>query len=356
MRLVLGPPPPATRVYAALGDQERYFETDGELLRPAYGAEPPAPFPQSAPWPRFAVMGGSSVHGGTPGAGLDREFPGRAARMLGVEGLNLGSPGLDSHDLARMVAELDGVELDALVLYTGHNDFGNTHFEGRYGTVSSALVARGRSLLGRLQLYAQLTRLVLGPSGELRRSRGGMAPQAGSMLPLNPARVELALAGLVANLERILWLAEAQGWPVVLMVPVSQLTLPPDRQGCDRPGCPADLLREADQVADTDPERAQHLLQLARDADPMGIRAPTAAESAIRALGDRPGVTLVDCFVALPRDRRFPVPARELFIDPVHLSLRGHSQVGALLALALEPILSRTATLPADAEALRGGG
>jgi hypothetical protein len=40
-------------------------------------------------------------------------------------------------------------------------------------------------------------------------------------------------------------------------------------------------------------------------------------------------------------------------MDPVHLSRRGHTQVAALVALALEPIFGVTATLPADAKRLR---
>ena len=354
LRVALGPPPPAVRVHAALGEHDRYFKVNDGLVKAIYGDQGRETFPLKSDSPRFAVLGGSTVHGGTHGIDFPQEFPHRAGRMLGVRAINLGSPGLDSHDLVRIMAELSQLDTSAWVVYTGHNDFGNAHFEGRYGTVSSALVARTQSLLGRLQLYTQVSRAVQPMTGASRRRRNGMEPAANEVRPLTPARFQMALDGLRSNLDRLAWMSEQQGVPMVLVVPVGRITQPAGRNPCDRPGCPAELIQQAQELAPTDPDEALRLLQKARDTDPIGLRAPTAAQDAVRDVAHaHDHITLVDTFADLPRDPHFPTPDRQLFMDPVHLSRRGHTQVAALVALALEPILGVTATLPADAQRLR---
>lgn len=356
LRGALGPPEAAIRVHAALGEHEQYLVENAGWVATTYGDSSRDAFRPTQTGPRFAVLGGSTVHGGTANAGFDQEFPHRAARMLGVTALNLGSPGLDSHDLVRILDELDGVGLDALVVYTGHNDFGNAHFEGRYGTARSKLGAYVHAGFSRLQLFAQLSRLVRPITGAARRARVGMDPAAGEVHPLGPARQRMVLSGLEANLDRLAWTAGRRGLPTVFVVPVGRLSQTSGRMPCDRPDCPEMLVRRAREIAESDPEEAVRLLQRARDTDPIGLRAPTPAQDLVRQLGDRyDHVTVVDAFARLPRDARFDVPDAKLFVDPVHLSRRGHTQVGALVALALEPVFGVRADLPADAQGLRSG-
>lgn len=357
LRLTVGPPPPAVPVFAALSEHERYLAADGDFLTPVYSLPAMPAFPRAATGRRFAVLGGSSVHGGTVTLSYDREFPHRAGRMVGAEVLNLGSPGLDSHDHIRILEELSSVELDALVVYAGHNDFGNAHFESRYGTVSSAVVARARSVLGRLQIYTQLARLVTPVSGARRRTRERMLPGGGEMHLLDESRREMALAGFRANLERIAWTTKQRGLPLVLVTPVSKLTAPSVDAPCDDPQtCPQAQIDRAKALADTEPRRAVAILERVRDSDPMALQAPTAAVEAVRAVAARwPHATLVDAEAGLPRDRSFDVPSGRLFIDAVHLSPQGHNQMASLLAIGLEPVLGVRASLPADGERLRDG-
>lgn len=357
LRFLVGPPLPAVPVFAALSEHERYLLADGDVFTPSYSLPAMPAFSRTKAGLRFAVLGGSSVHGGTVTLAYDREFPHRAGRMLGAEVLNLGSPGLDSHDHVRILEELAPVELDALVVYAGHNDFGNAHFESRYGTLSSALVAHTRSALGRLQVYTQLARLVTPATGARRRTREQMLPGGGEVTPLNESRREMALAGFRANLDRMAWTTKQRGLPMVLMTPVSKLTAPSVEAPCDDPQtCPQAQIDRARALAPTDPAGAAALLERVRDSDPMALQAPTAAVEAVRHVANGwSHVALVDAEAGLPRDRTFEVPSGRLFIDAVHLSPQGHNQMASLLAIGLEDVLGVNATLPADGERLRAG-
>ena len=193
LRGLLGPPPPPVRVYRALGEHERYFQisADGATVSALYDAEAGIPdFPVDAGGQRVVVMGGSSVHGGSPGVEDAWEFPGRLEVLTGAETLNLGQPGLDSFDLVRMLDELlaAAVRIDVLVVYAGHNDFGNTLFENRYGTLRAGLSARALSVLGRLQLFSQLSRLLQPISGSTRRAQDDPQRSDEGARPLNAAR------------------------------------------------------------------------------------------------------------------------------------------------------------------------
>ncbi len=350
LRIGLGPPPAAIRVFAALGERDHFLTVDDSTVSLAYGWGERSAVPRTTDAPRVMVLGGSSVHGGTPGLMLPREFPGQAAAQLGIDVLNLGQPGFDSHDLVRIVDELSPVDVSALVVYTGHNDFGNTHFEGRYGTLSSALVARLHGVLSRLQLFAQVSRIVRPMTGSNRRSRSGMAPQPGEVRHLNDARRTLTLQGLSANLERIVYLAGKRGVAVVLVTPVSRLAVPEQVPCPPEIVCPSDDAETVAELAARDPAAAVDLLRSLRDTDPMGLQAPTAAQQLVRDIAGRYAhVALLDAEALLPRDEFLPMPNPALFIDPVHFSPDGHAEMGTLLAQTLSAMLD----IPLRPEPLR---
>jgi len=332
MRAVLGPPPAAIAVYSALGAHESYLDiTDGQATLRVGRGDVPA-FSARSDAPRVAVLGGSSVHGGSPNVHHTREFSGRLATALDVEVVNLGSPGLDSHDVVRLTRELSAVDLSAVVVYTGHNDFGNAFFEQRYGSVSAGLFARVHGALSHLQLFAQLSRVLRPTTGTDRRARPGMAPQQHEVQTLDAHARRLAVEGLAANLEQVAWMTHERDVPVVMVVPVCKLTSWPGGQDCAPGTCPADRFAEAEALAPDDPAGAVAILRQLRDTDPVPLRAPTVAQDAVRDVASRwDHITLVDPSVALDRDPVFDVPHRRLFIDPVHFSPDGHRAMAELL-------------------------
>ena len=134
-RLVLGPPPPPVLVATGLGPNEAYLAQEGDTLRAQYQmVRPVDPFTREKPQPRVVFVGGSAVHLGHYENRV--EWPAQTGALLGIEAVNLGAPAMDSFDLVRVVQELEDVEHDALVVYTGHNDFGNAYFQERFGGLS----------------------------------------------------------------------------------------------------------------------------------------------------------------------------------------------------------------------------
>lgn len=336
-RSMWGPAPAAIPVYDAIAERSAYLSIAEGEVDPVFGKGELPSFPVDADATRLAVLGGSSVHGGSPRVSLEEEFPARLGRLLDVDVLNLGSPGLDSHDLVRLLVELEPVDLDLLVVYSGHNDFGNTFFEERYGDVGSALFAHLHGVLSRLQLYSRLSLWMRPLTGSKRRSSGAEKAPHPNVPSMTDERRALALSGLAANLERIAWLTGQRGLELVLVVPVSRLPALPAPSECAPGQCPRDHLQRARRIVSDDPAAAVALLQDVRDHDPLSIRAPTAAQQVVRQLAaTHAHVSLVDPFVGLPSDHIFPVPDRRLFIDPVHLSHSGHREMSELIARELK--------------------
>jgi lysophospholipase L1-like esterase len=332
LRLVLGPPRPAVEVHVLGRAPERYFTLEEGSLRPGY--LPPherLELPLVSEAPRFAVLGGSSVHEGRHGVGREREFTQHAADLLGVQGLNLGAPGLDSFDLVRMLHELLPSSLDALVVYAGHNDLGNVAMGRRRGGLARALELRGQAGLERLQLYWLLARALC--------KLGNEPPRQGRPEPLSDSDRAMALRHFEANVEHMLWQAEGADLPVVLVVPVSRLTEPPEVQPCDEPACPASTWRRGMALRERDPAQASALLRRARDLDRLAIRAPSALQERLRQLAVRDGVSLLDAPAVLPWEPGLEVPAGALFSDHLHLSAEGHRALGERLAETLAPLL-----------------
>lgn len=331
LRGAWGPPPPPVRVYSGVGEVSAWFVGDDQGWAPSYQQSPAqGPFPARYAGPRFAVLGGSSVHGGSHRVGPEAEFPGLLERQLGVPVLNLGAPALDSFDHVQIAATLERWDWTAVVLYAGHNDFGNAFFHDRYGGASGWAEARALAGLEHLQLFVQLRRGIGGREG---RQSPALDQEGGHLPALDDNRRATAARHFEANLRRIAWRLGERGVPLVLVTPVSDLLGPPLGLDCPTEPCAARLFEQGRGLLASDPARAVGLLEQARDLDPMPIRAPgSAAEAMRRVASDTDGVLLVDAARDLPRDSAAAVPDRRLFQDPVHLSLYGHQAMAALIA------------------------
>ena len=101
-----GPPPPPVKVYAGLQKLDDHFmERDGQVSALYDQGIAITPFPSEWGARRIAFVGGSSVHGGSGDLAEQQEFPAHAQRLSRIRAVNLGQPGLDSHDLVDIVEE-----------------------------------------------------------------------------------------------------------------------------------------------------------------------------------------------------------------------------------------------------------
>jgi lysophospholipase L1-like esterase len=328
-------------VFSGLAQQHPSFLVHGERGYRTTYQRPPTPL---QPGTYAAVLGGSSVHRGSPGVPLDREFPAIATSVSKRTVTNLGAPGLDSFDLVAITKELAALpegqgKPQVIVVYTGHNDFGNARFHARYGTVAAGLSIRLQAALEHLQLYAQLSLLLRPVQGVTKRS----TPEAeAGLAALSDSAWDTVARHLAQNLAQIAFIAKSADMRVVFIVPVSDLLVRPSDSICDDTRCPQGLYdRGAHLLEQGDPTGAAKWFREARDADRLALRAPTATAEAMKRLAtDDPWVSVVDATQGLPRHRGADVVASGMFTDPIHLSLAGHKALGQLLGehLARGPI------------------
>lgn len=326
LRLILGTPPPPPRAKPVLARPDVDLLVEDGMARSHPDSR--AVFPLQAPWPQVAVLGGSSVHGGTPGVDYSGEFAALGGDWAEVDVANAGWPGQDSYHVLAQARTLAEADYDVIVAYTGHNDFGNIRFRKAFDSPLSLYLAQARLSLSRFQLFRQLTNLTHG-----FRAEGG----PDNALPLLSHRdFRRALAGLEDNLRELVRTCQEHQVPLVLVTPLRSLTAQPEEQPCDWGGeCPIDLYERAMSLASSDPQAAGRLLEQARDADRRALSAPSDVVELIRDLDQEEGVTVLDAVARMPREPGVDVAAQRMFSDPIHLSAQGHQELGALLGATL---------------------
>jgi hypothetical protein len=342
LHLALGPLSPPVQVHSAAGELEQWLVEDRGRVRTVYQKNPVG-FSASPRGPRIAVLGGSSVHAGNPRLQLHEEFPSLLGEELGMESLNLGRPAIDSHDVRRILEELSAYEFAAWVVYTGHNDFGNTYFFQRYKDWSSPFQITLDARLKSLQLY-WLLRGSIAPHANSLRDGLGWENFQGSV-----DRVQLgyALQHLEMNLRRIIWLSRSSGTPLVLVVPAGCQTS--SEKGQCRPlgNCEAGKAcarKDYDlgmQLVGSEPSEARKYLDSALDADSVPLRIPTYAQDLVRRLAAETGTVLVDAPLLLPREDGVDLVSGEMFHDHVHLSGKGQHALAGLIAPAVRGVIGK---------------
>ena len=335
LRSVFGPPPPAVQVHSRAEFRGDWFQERNGQVFPNYQHHKVGVFSTRKTAPRFAVLGGSTVHGGTPNLNHRQEFSALLGEKVRAKAVNLGNPSLDSHDLVKILERLRAYPMDAWVVYTGHNDFGNGYFLQRYRGWPGGLRAHGRSFLEGLQMFWQLrkmTRLAVSHGAVPDPSRQFAAPGIG------PAQKSHMLMDYLRNIRRIIWMAEQDAVPLVLVVPASSLLLPP-LGACDDSSAMS-LWEKGKAMKDAGEPGAAYVLRTARDADCIPLRMLGAAGKGLRGLPGSPVLRVIDAPAQLPAEPGLDVPAASLFVDHVHLSAAGHRAMADLLAPGLAGVLA----------------
>jgi lysophospholipase L1-like esterase len=224
------------------------------------------------------------------------------------------------------VDELLAFDWTAIVLYAGHNDFGNAFFLRRYAGVSGAMNSAIRGLFGRSALYAWLRGALLQPVG------GGDLHYRPGLPKLSDAEVRAAEDALDRNIRRISWRCRRAGVPLVVVVPAVDWMVAPLQVDCDGDRCPQTLYREGLAAVGRDAAEAAAKLREAGDADRQLLHVTTAAQQGMRTVDTD---LVVDAERDLPRQNGASIPGHRLFMDSVHFNAQGHRAMARLLADAL---------------------
>jgi lysophospholipase L1-like esterase len=307
---------------------------------------------------RIFVQGESSAAGfpygrwASPAALLQQRLQ-RAHPDRRVEVINTAMAAVTSYVLLDFADEILAQQPDAVVIYTGHNEFlGIGGVGSSYVSAQSPWLARATMRLRRLHLYRALERTlapVLGPRTDPLASGGAtlMARVAKERsIALDSALFRRGEAQFRGNLERLLQKYARAGVPVFVGTLASNLRdQPPFASLPGADGVTAQQRFERARELDRAGQHAQALPEYvaAKDLDGLRFRAPESFGPLIREVAARQGATVVDVQGALADAARDGIVGSDLMLEHVHPNVEGYFR----LASAFYPALQDLAGPPA---------
>ncbi|RPI15054.1 MAG: hypothetical protein EHM60_05265 [Lysobacterales bacterium] len=279
---------------------------------------------------------------------LQRSFPDRA-----VEVINTGMAAVTSYVLLDFADEIVAQRPDAVVIYTGHNEYlGIGGVGSSYASAKSPALARFVANLRRLHLYRALERglasLGAGPDAPGRADGTLMSRVAAERsIPLDSGLYEQGVEQFRSNLDRLLATYAGAGIPVFIGTLASnERDQPPFASGSDpvhSARARYERARALDATGDHAAARAEYLA--AKDADELRFRAPEAFNAVIREVAAKHGATVVDVQGALAAHSRDGIVGSDLMLEHVHPNVEGYFR----LASAFYPAIVDWAGGPAVA-------
>jgi lysophospholipase L1-like esterase len=307
---------------------------------------------------RIFVQGESSAAGfpygrwASPAALLQQRLQ-RAYPEREVEVINTGMAAVTSYVLLDFAEEILAQRPDAVVIYTGHNEFlGIGGVGSSLASASSPALARTIATLRRLHLYRALERGLgsFGTGADPLAARDGTLMSkvaAERSIPLGSPHYERGLGQFRGNLDRLLARYQAAGIPVFIGTLASnERDQAPFASGDD----PADSARARfergralEAAGDYAAARTEYLA--AKDRDELRFRAPEDFNQVIRAVAEARGATVVDVQGALAAASSNGIIGAGLMLEHVHPNVDGYFR----LASAYFPALVRWLGPPAVA-------
>lgn len=322
---------------------------------------------------RIFVQGESSAAGfpygrwASPAALLQQRLQ-RSLPERNVEVISTAMAAVTSYTLLDFADEILAQQPDAIVIYTGHNEYLGV------GGVGSSLVsakspgiARLIASLRRLHLYRGLERLVssAGPQSRPFSERDGtlMSKVARERsIPFGSPLYELGAEQFRGNLERLLRKYRSAGVPVFIGTLASnERDQAPFVSGSvgEPGGSAAEHFAEARRLeasGQAEAARAEYLE--AKDRDQLRFRAPELFNELIRDVAARHDATVVDVQAALVAAARGGIIGNELMLEHVHPNVTGYFRLASAFfgpIVASELVKSQQSSVVAldDATALR---
>lgn len=285
---------------------------------------------------RIVFQGESSAqgfpygHGGMPSRMLEQRlataFPDRD-----IEIVNTALTGVNSYTLRDQVDEVVAQHPDAVLIYTGHNEYygvfgaGAARASGLHRPLVLTYLAVGRSRI--VQLLAQLI-----GSGSAKTGASGDAPRTVMQLmageqqvALGSTRYEQGLAQFRANLADILSRYHSQGIPVLIGTLASNERDQPPLAGAGGADSADVYYAQARRLdAANDMTRARVAYREAKERDPLRFRAPEAMNRIIREEAARHGAIVVETERAIEDASPGGVPGHTLILEHLHPNLDGY--------------------------------
>jgi tetratricopeptide (TPR) repeat protein len=281
---------------------------------------------------------------------LQRMYPDRR-----IEVINTGMAAVTSYVLLDFADEIIAAQADAVVIYTGHNEYlgiggvGSTLVAAR-----SPMLARFVSRLRRLHLYRSLER-------GLGALDGGASPDRGDGTLMARVVADRSIAfGSPAyrrgveqfrgNLERLLAKYAAAGVPVFIGTLASN-------ERDQTPFAGGEARARFEQARDFesagDHAAAREAYREARDLDELRFRAPGEFNEVIREAAAGTGATVVDVQAALASASRHGIVGAELMLEHVHPNVEGYFRLATAYVPALTRLLGPPAVTVDDTTARR---
>ena len=256
-----------------------------------------------------------------------------------VEVIGTGMAAVTSYVLLDFAGEIIAQRPDAVVIYTGHNEYlGIGGVGSSFASARSPAVARAVLALRRLHVYRALERVVAslgGASAPLARGEGTLMSRVARerSIPLDSDLYRRGLEQFEGNLDRLLAKYRAAGVQVYIGTLASNLRdQPPFVSGpADEPGGSADaayaLARQHDAAGRYEAARTAYVA--AKDRDQLRFRAPEAFNDVIRRVAARHGATVVESEAALASAARDGIIGSDLMLEHVHPDVEGYFRLAA---------------------------
>ncbi len=309
---------------------------------------------------RIFVQGESSAAGfpygrwASPAALLQQRLQ-RAYPDRNVEVINTGMAAVTSYVLLDFADEIIAQQPDAVVIYTGHNEYlGIGGVGSSLASARSPTLARGIVKLRQLHLYRALERAFasLGPGVDPLAARDGTLMSRVARERSIPLGSPLYAQGLVqfrGNLARLLQRYRAAGVPVYIgTLAGNERDQPPFASAPASAGeasASVRFERARTLEADGDYPAARTEFLAASDRDELRFRAPQAFNDVIRQAAEGAGATVVDVQAALAAASSNGIIGAELMLEHVHPNVEGYFR----LASAYFPAIVQWAGPPAVA-------
>ena len=317
---------------------------------------------------RIFVQGESSAAGfpygrwASPAALLQQRLQ-RAYPDRNVEVINTAMAAVTSYVLLDFADEIIAQHPDAIVIYSGHNEYlGVGGVGSSLVSAKSPTMARAVAVLRHSHVYRALEKVVssVSPAAESISERNGtlMARVARERsIPLDSPLYRQGLEQFRGNLDRLLRKYRAAGVPVFIGTLASNerdqppfVSSPTASVGSSAAQRYAHA-RALDGEGRYDEARAEYVA--AKDRDELRFRAPESFNTLIRELAAADGGALVDVHGALAAAARNGIIGSDLMLEHVHPNVEGYFRLATAYYPAITAWLGTPQVAIDDATARR---